>query len=70
MFGNNDTRVDANDFDVVRDLLGEFTSMPILIAEDLPVQKIQKKEKVPIVFNDKVADKNVFDALQFKVEAF
>lgn len=37
MFGNSDTRVDSNDFDVVRELLGEFNSVPILIAEDLPV---------------------------------
>ena len=63
MFGNNDTRVDSNDFDVFKELLGEFSSVPILIAEDLPVQKISKKEKVPIFFNDKLADKNIFDAL-------
>lgn len=63
MFGNSDTRVDSNDFDVVRELLGEFNSVPILIAEDLPVQKISKKEKVPIVFNDKIVDKNVFETL-------
>jgi hypothetical protein len=70
MFGNNDTKIDAKDFDVVREILGEFNSPPILIAEDLPVQKIQKKEITPIIINDKIIDKNLIEALSLKIDAY
>lgn len=57
VFGNLDNNVSEGDFEIVKELMQECKSVPILITEDNPIEFIEKKEQVPMNYQRGILEK-------------